>query len=220
MHHRHHTIAGRICALAALVAAAVPRQSCAQTAELDDVIVTAQRQAERAQDVPIAIAALSGADLEARGARQASDVVASVPNLIYTSPYGEEAQPTFALRGVATNDYSQNQSIPIAMYVDEVYKSVGAEQVLQLYDLDRVEVLRRPPATWAGKNATGAAASFYSRNPDLNSYGGYVTAGPRHLSPETPPRAPGGPPLPHQTRLAAGNFFTKSGGGGKTNRAG
>src|SRR5258708_15876627 len=212
MHPRHHTIAGRICALAALVAAAVPRQSSAQTAELDDVIVTAQRQAERAQDVPIAITALSGADLEARGARQARDVVASVPNLIYTSPYGEEAQPTFALRGVATNDYSQTQSSPIAMYVDEVYKSVGAEQVLQLYDLDRVEVLRGPQGTLYGKNATGGAVSFYSRNPDLNSYGGYVTAGLGNFHEYTVQGAVGGPLIDHELGWRAAIFYEKRDG--------
>jgi iron complex outermembrane receptor protein len=213
MHHRHRSIARRIWVLAALVAvAAAPRQSPAQTTELDDVIVTAQRQSERAQDVPIAITALSGADLEARGARQASDVVSSVPNLIFTSPYGEEAQPTFALRGVATNDYSQNQSSPIAMYVDEVYKSVGAEQVLQLYDLDRVEVLRGPQGTLYGKNATGGAVSFYSRNPDLNSYGGYVTAGLGNFHEYSVQGAVGGPLIDHELGWRAAIFYEKRDG--------
>jgi len=47
---------------------------------------------------------------------------------------------------VTTQDFSENQSSPVAMYVDEVYKSVGAVQALQIYDLDRVEVLRGPQA--------------------------------------------------------------------------
>ncbi len=135
---------------------------------LDEIVVTAQRRVERLQDVPLAITALSGADLAEHGVRQAGDITASVPNMLLNSPYGPEAQPTFTLRGVTTQDYSQNQSSPIAMYVDEVYKPVGAVQALQIYDLDRVEVLRGPQGTLYGKNATGGAVSFYSKNPSLS----------------------------------------------------
>jgi iron complex outermembrane receptor protein len=95
-------------------------------AGLEEIVVTAQRRTERLQDVPVAITALSSADLAERGVRQAGDITASVPNLLLNSPYGPEAQPTFTLRGVTTQDFSENQSSPIAMYVDEVYKSVGA----------------------------------------------------------------------------------------------
>src|SRR5450759_4369818 len=144
---------------------------------LDEIVVTAQKQVERLLDVPIAITALSSADLVERGVRQAGDITAAVPNMLLNSPYGPEAQPTFTLRGVTTQDFSENQSSPIAMYVDEVYKSVGAVQALQIYDLDRVEVLRGPQGTLYGKNATGGAVSFYSANPILTSTDGYVTAG-------------------------------------------
>ena len=104
-----------------------------------------------------------------------------------------EAQPTFTLRGVTTQDFSQNQSSPIAMYVDEVYKSVGAVQALQIYDLDRVEVLRGPQGTLYGKNATGGAVSFYSRNPSLTDDDGYVTAGFGNYSDYSVRAAAGGP---------------------------
>src|SRR3982075_3314970 len=144
---------------------------------LDEIVVTAQRRVERLQDVPLAVTAISGADLAERGVRQAGDITASIPNMLLNSPYGPEAQPTFTLRGVTTPDYSQNQSSPIAMYVDEVYKPVGAVQALQVYDLDRVEVLRGPQGTLYGKNATGGAVSFYSANPSLTAADGYVTAG-------------------------------------------
>lgn len=145
--------------------------------ELTEITVTAQRQTERLNDVPIAITAISADDLANRGVRQAGDVTSSVPNMLLNSPYGPEAQPTFTLRGVTTQDFSQNQSSPIAMYVDEVYKPVGAVQALQTFDLDRVEVLRGPQGTLYGKNATGGAVSFYSANPSLTETAGYVTAG-------------------------------------------
>ena len=160
---------------------------------LEEVIVTAQRQSERIQEVPIAISAISNEDLQNRGVRQAMDITGAVPNLTLSLPYGEEAQPTFALRGVTTNDWSQNQSSPIAMYVDEVFKPVGAVQALQTFDLDRVEVLRGPQGTLYGKNATGGAMSFYSKNPSLSSYDGYATIGVGNYDLRSVEAAVGGP---------------------------
>jgi iron complex outermembrane recepter protein len=158
-----------------LLGATWPQPSCAdEAAVLEEVTVTAQRRTERLQDVPVAVTVVSGSELIDRGVRQAGDIVDTVPNLLLNLPYGPEAQPTFTLRGVTTQDFSENQSSPIAMYVDEVYKPVGALQSLQIYDLDRVEVLRGPQGTLYGKNATGGAVNFYSRNPSLTDYDGYA----------------------------------------------
>lgn len=162
-------------ALAAVFGAAAARAE--DEPALEQIMVTAERTTERAQDAPIAVTPISEADLQKRGVRTAGDITSAVPNMVMYSPYGEEAQPFFSLRGVTTNDWSQNQSSPIAMYVDDIYKSVGAVQALQAFDLDRVEVLRGPQGTLYGKNATGGAVNFYSKNPDLKQLDGYVTAG-------------------------------------------
>ena len=168
-------------------------QSVRADEALAEITVTAQRVTERLQDVPVAVTAISANELAERGVRQAGDITSSVPNLLLNSPYGPEAQPTFTLRGVTTQDFSENQSSPVAMYVDEVYKSVGAVQALQIYDLDRVEVLRGPQGTLYGKNATGGAISFYSRNPSLSSYDGYLTVGGGNYSDYSARGAVGGP---------------------------
>src|ERR1700688_2850242 len=181
------------CSSVVLSIALLPLPTWADT-PLEEIVVTAQRQRENAQDVPIAISAFTATDLERAGVRQAGDITNLVPNLILASAYGTEAQPTFALRGVTTNDFSQNQSSPIAMYVDDVYKSVGALQAVQTYDLDRVEVLRGPQGTLYGKNATGGAVSFYTENPSLSAPDGYVTAGYGNYS-DYSVRAAAGTPL-------------------------
>jgi outer membrane receptor protein involved in Fe transport len=168
------SLVGLLSAVATLV---LPLIASADSSELDEVVVTAQRQSERSQDVPIALTAISADELRDRGMRQAADIASVVPNLLLNLPWGPEAQPTFTLRGVTTTDYSQNQSSPIAMYVDEVYKAVGAVQALQVFDMDRVEVLRGPQGTLYGKNATGGAVSLYSTNPSLTATQGYVEAG-------------------------------------------
>src|SRR6202171_6148647 len=176
----------------AALSAAGPQSPRADEA-LEEITVTAQRVSERLQDVPVAVTAILANELDERGARQAGDIASAVPNLLLNSPYGPEAQPTFTLRGVTTQDFSENQSSPIAMYVDEVYKSVGAVQALQVYDLDRVEILRGPQGTLYGKNATGGAVSFYSKNPSLSEYDGYLTAGFGNYSAYTVRAAAGGP---------------------------
>src|ERR1700757_1272366 len=146
----------------------------APTEQLQEVVVVAERRSEKLEDVPIAVTAISASELQDRGVREAGDITALGPNMLLNLPYGPEAQPTFTLRGVTTQDFSQNQSSPIAMYVDEVYKPVGAVQALQTFDLERVEVLRGPQGTLYGKNATGGAVNFYSRNPSLTDYDGYA----------------------------------------------
>jgi outer membrane receptor protein involved in Fe transport len=163
--------------LSAVATLALPLIASADSSELNEVVVTAQRQSERSKDVPIALTAVSADELRDRGIRQAADITSLVPNMLLNLPWGPEAQPSFVLRGVTTTDYSQNQSSPIAMYVDEVYKAVGAVQALQVFDMNRVEVLRGPQGTLYGKNATGGAVSFYSANPNLTTTEGYVEAG-------------------------------------------
>src|SRR5712671_3110856 len=179
---------------------------------LNEVVVTAQRQSERSQDVPIAVTAVSADELRDRGIRQAADLASVVPNMLLNLPWGPEAQPTFTLRGVTTTDYSQNQSSPIAMYVDEVYKAVGAVQALQVFDMDRVEVLRGPQGTLYGKNATGGAVSFYSKNPSLSDDDGYVTAGFGNYSAYSLNAAAGGPIVDDELGVRAAILYEKRDG--------
>jgi iron complex outermembrane receptor protein len=201
-----------LAAAGSLLGAYWPQPAYADEAVLEEVTVTAQRRTERLQDVPIAVTAISGSELIARGVRQAADIVDSVPNLLLNQPYGPEAQPTFTLRGVTTQDFSENQSSPIAMYVDEVYKPVGALQALQIYDLDRVEVLRGPQGTLYGKNATGGAVNFYSRNPSLSEYDGYVIAGAGNYSLFTTQAAVGGPIIDDRLGWRAAFLYEKRDG--------
>ena len=183
-----------------------------EVAELQEVVVVAQRRSEKLEDVPIAVTAISASDLLEQGVRQAGDITAAVPNMLLNLPYGPEAQPTFTLRGVTTQDFSENQSSPIAMYVDEVYKPVGAVQALQTYDLERVEVLRGPQGTLYGKNATGGAVNFYTRNPGLSEYEGYVTAGAGNYSLVTTQGAVGGPIVDDRLGWRAAYLYEKRDG--------
>jgi len=134
---------------------------------IEEVIVTAQKKAESLQDVPLSVSALSSNELGALKLHDTTEIAAQIPNVQVSTPYSD-SQPAFSVRGISMSDFSQNQSSPIAMYVNEVYKGVGALQALQLFDLERIEVLRGPQGTLYGKNATGGAVNIISKTPELD----------------------------------------------------
>ncbi len=92
-----------------------------------------------------------------------------------STPMGD-SMPVIAIRGISMDDFSLNQSSPVAIYVDEVYKGHPALQSVQMFDLERLEVLRGPQGTLYGKNSTGGAVNFITTKPGFVTEG-YVTAG-------------------------------------------
>ena len=143
---------------------------------IEEVVVTAQKRTESMQDVPISVSALSSNDLESLQLRDSGEIAAQIPNLQVNGTAGD-GMPTFSLRGVSMSDFSFNQSSPVAIYVDEVYKGNRSLFGLQLYDLERAEVLRGPQGTLYGKNSTGGAINFIAKKPTVEQQEGYITAG-------------------------------------------
>ena len=144
---------------------------------LGEIIVTAQKRSERLQDVPIAITVVDRDAITNSRIARADELVQLVPGLQANGGIAA-SQPIYAIRGVSMNDYSLNQSGPVATYNDEVYKGNPAILGVALYDLERVEVLRGPQGTLYGKNATGGAVNLITRPPDFTTEGYLdVTAG-------------------------------------------
>jgi iron complex outermembrane receptor protein len=154
---------------------AVAVQATAQ-GMLEEVVVTAQKRSENLQDVPVSVSAIAGADIEMFRFRDGTDIAAQIPNLQATNTAGD-GFPIFSLRGVAMSDYSFNQSSPVATYIDEVYKGNPAIQGAQLFDLERIEVLRGPQGTLYGKNSTGGAVNYITRTPGYGETSGNLTLG-------------------------------------------
>ncbi len=146
-------------------------------AQLDEIVVTATKRATNLQDVPLAVAAISAEMLEERNITNTSDLMGTMPNFQVTSAYGE-TQPNFAIRGISVaNEFNASTASPIGVYVDEVYQSFRASHGQQLYDLERVEVLRGPQGTLYGRNTTGGAVNFITRAPSLDGDNGAFTFG-------------------------------------------
>ena len=110
--------------------------------EIEEILVTAQRAEENIQDVGIAITALTGNQLEALGMTTSLDIIAQTPGLEATGAGGGVGATSFAIRGVAQNDFSSPQESPVAIYIDQSYIASPAMSNFSLFDLERVEVLK------------------------------------------------------------------------------
>jgi iron complex outermembrane recepter protein len=130
--------------------------------QIGEVVVTAQRRAESMQSVPISVSSISGDQLKAVGVTDTTQLNGQVPslsidvvgsgNLIY-------------LRGIGTDNTAVNAEASVATYIDGVYLYSANGNILPLFDLDRVEVLKGPQGTLFGRNATGGVIQIITREP-------------------------------------------------------
>jgi len=133
---------------------------------LEEIVVTAQKRSESLQEVPISASALSGEAMTTRGINDIRDLASGlVPSLRIDSAFGN-TNPKLSLRGVGSTSYTQNTESSIAIYLDEFVLNPQSAKLGQMFDLERVEVLRGPQGTLYGKNSTGGAINFISRRPD------------------------------------------------------
>lgn len=139
------------------------RQSTNQV--FGEIVVTAQKREENAQDVPISITALSGDTLSQIGIQESEQLGEFLPGLEISTSSGEGSQLILFLRGAGLNDFNTNNSGPVAIYSDEVYISSPALTAFQFFDTDRVEVLKGPQGTLYGRNTTGGAVKFITAKP-------------------------------------------------------
>ncbi|WP_404711789.1 TonB-dependent receptor [Sphingomonas sp. MMS24-J13] len=136
-------------------------------APVDEIVVTAQFRSQNLQNTPLAITALNAASLEARGATQAADLTNTAPNLLFKqagASYGPAAQ--VFIRGIGQQDSSFASEPGVGTYIDDVYYGTLYGANFDLLDLDRIEILRGPQGTLAGKNSIGGSLKLYTHKPD------------------------------------------------------
>ncbi len=131
----------------------------------EKIEVTAKKRSQDLQTVSVSVTAFSGDALRELNMTDSVDIAAQTPGLNIGTPVGEGNNPSISLRGVGLNDFNDNNEGPIAVYRDEVYQSAMPGLTFQLFDLERVEVLRGPQGTLYGRNATGGLVHFISKKP-------------------------------------------------------
>lgn len=134
---------------------------------IDEIVVTAQFREQRLQDTPLAVTAISADQLDARGQVNLADIGTATPNLTIKKT-GDAFGPAVAafIRGIGQSDSNFALEPGVGIYVDDIYYSTVFGTTFDLLDLDRIEVLRGPQGTLAGKNSIGGAVKLYSNMPD------------------------------------------------------
>jgi iron complex outermembrane recepter protein len=161
------------CLTAAAGIADPAAENSAAAVGLEEVVVTAQRREESLQTVGIAISVLSGDSLADKAIIYVNDLQNAVPNLQVEPAFGS-GQPQFRIRGVGFIDYTSNNASPVGVSLDDVALALPIQTQGQLFDLDRIEVLRGPQGTLYGRNTTGGEINFISNRPSADGHVGFT----------------------------------------------
>lgn len=144
--------------------------SASYTLELEEILVTAERKEQNLQEVPLAISVLEQDFLEKNDTHNLSGIAVMVPGLTF-SPFAP-GQNIVALRGASSNDDGAGTDSSVAVFVDDIYLGRISNINPELFDLERVEVLRGPQGTLYGKNTIGGAINIISTRPDTEKIHG------------------------------------------------
>src|SRR5690606_3160013 len=155
---------------------APPPEAAEPSNQGDVILVTAQFREQNLQDTPIAITAVNAEMLEARSQTNIAQVANQAPS-VTLKPQGAAFGPSMgaSIRGVGQFDFNPALEPGVGLYIDDVYYATLTGALFDLLDLDRVEILRGPQGTLAGKNSIGGAVKLYSQRPE-GSNSGYVSA--------------------------------------------
>ena len=132
---------------------------------IEEVIVTAQKREQSIQDVPISIVAFGEDMLIAIGADSLDDMTRRTPNVNYEKQ-DDVKLSTPNIRGVFGSNTGGTE-MSVGMYLDEVIMGTSVAGAVNLFDLERVEILRGPQGTLFGRNTTGGAMSYTTKKPTM-----------------------------------------------------
>ena len=138
-----------------------------QVSQIDDIVVTARRREETLVDVPISITVQTGEQLENRGATDITALQRVTPNLTLQVSRGTNSTLTAFIRGVGQQDPLWGFEPGVGLYVDDVYVARPQGAVLDIFDIERIEVLRGPQGTLYGRNTIGGAIKYVTRDLDM-----------------------------------------------------
>jgi outer membrane receptor protein involved in Fe transport len=140
----------------------------APAAELEEVVVTAQKVTENIQVVPIAITAFTSSEIQTKGLTDLTKLSALTPNVNMDggSPFsGDSSVLSASIRGIGQDDFAFNLDPGVGVYLDGVYlaRTIGANQ--SLLDVERIEIAKGPQGTLAGRNTIGGAVNIVTHTP-------------------------------------------------------
>jgi iron complex outermembrane receptor protein len=151
-------------------------QAPAVSAQLEEVLVTAERREMSIQDVPVAVSAFSASDLEKFQVEQTIDLVNIIPNLFGGNNTGLGTANMYYLRAQGNDESIATFDPAVGTYVDDVYITRQNANNFAFFDVERIEVLRGPQGTLFGRNTTGGAINVILKKPG-EEFGGFAEVG-------------------------------------------
>ena len=143
----------------------------------EEIVVTARKREENIQDVPVAVTVVTSDDLEEAATADISELQGQVPNLSIYQGRNQSTTLTAFLRGIGQADPLWGVDPGVGLYMDDVYIARPQGALLDVYDVERIEVLRGPQGTLYGKNTIGGAIKYVSR-PLTDAFGGTLSISP------------------------------------------
>jgi iron complex outermembrane receptor protein len=138
-------------------------QDQASTASDQEIVVTARRRSELLLDVPVSVTAYSGEQLNRQGALDISDISDTTPNVNLETSRGTNSTLTAFIRGVGQQDPVAGFEQGVGLYLDDVYLNRPQAALLDIYDVERIEILRGPQGTLYGRNTIGGAIKYVTK---------------------------------------------------------
>jgi len=152
-----------------VLAQEAPKDNAAAEGPVERVTVTATKRATFVQDTPLAVTAISGADLERAGVKDVTTLQQMIPNL-HVEQHGDSGGVHVFLRGVGSTNHTELGDPAVAFHVDGVYSPRPQGATVLMYDLASVEVARGPQGTLFGRNATAGSVNLITAKPKLGQY--------------------------------------------------
>jgi len=155
----------------ALSASAVAQEASTETqaSNVDDIIVTARRREETLKDVPVAVSVLGAVRLEETGATDITVLQQQTPNATVQVARGSNSTLISFIRGIGQQDPLWGFEPGVGLYVDDVYMARPQGAVLDIFDIERLEVLRGPQGSLYGRNTVGGAIKYVTSRLDPDS---------------------------------------------------
>lgn len=140
------------------------------------IIVTATRRAENVQDIPIAVTAVSPAQLEKQGVVNVQEITQVSPSFSTSQAQNSSGTVVLRIRGVGTTSNNIGFESAVGVFVDGAYQSRAGIALSEFVDVERVEVLRGPQGTLFGRNTSAGALNITNKRPELGEFGGFMNA--------------------------------------------
>jgi iron complex outermembrane receptor protein len=168
----HMKVQGIIVGVASIVLGV---NATTQELAIEEIVVTATKRAESVQDIPLAVTAFTGAQLEEAGVKDIRDIAGQTPGLSITAR-GETEGNVF-IRGIGSVAPGIGADPAVGLYIDGLYAARGTNVLAAFFDVERVEVVKGPQGTLFGRNASAGAISIITRKPEIGENSGSALLG-------------------------------------------